>query len=82
MGRMRLKGQVGRGVYRVGKPMGTVGIVFKSIVRPVLLGCTTAYYSSSRVCPVVFRHMSAWFPICTICRVCPVLLGVRPVKDL
>jgi hypothetical protein len=37
MGRMKLKGQVGRDIYRAGKPMSTTGAVLKSRVRLILL---------------------------------------------
>jgi hypothetical protein len=58
---MRLKGQVEMGIYRVGKPLGVVGIVLKSRVCLVLLGLTSSFYSSSGVCLVVPMRISVYY---------------------
>ena len=57
---MKLKGQVGRGIYRAGKLVGTAEKVLKSRVCPVLLGSMSAYYSFSIVHPMIPRRMSAY----------------------
>jgi hypothetical protein len=71
---MKIKGRVGRGIYRAGKPVGTVGKVLKNRGRSVVPKSTFVHNSFGRVHLVVPRCTSAWSPMCSICRGCFVLL--------
>jgi hypothetical protein len=73
MGKIRLKGQVGRGIYKAGKPVGAAGTVLKSIVHMILLWRTPNYYSFNGVCSVVAYVYVLFAAYGTICRVCPVV---------
>jgi hypothetical protein len=58
---MKLKGQVGKGIYRARKPVGADGKFLKSRVHPVVPKSTFAHYSFNKVHLVVPRHTSTYY---------------------
>jgi hypothetical protein len=77
---MKIKGRVGRGIYRAGKPMGAARKVLKNRGRSVVPKSTFMHNSFSRVHLVVLRCTSAWSPMCSICRGRSILLRGRSVR--
>jgi hypothetical protein len=58
---MKLEDQVRRGIYKVGKLVGTAGKVLKSRVHLLVPRSTSAYYSFSKIHPMVPKRTSVYY---------------------